>query len=130
MVEKSPDNPFKEFAKFDARVGDRRRTRNYEIILHNLAGEQRLKTLQVVIFTNARVRDLIGLTCWLYTNEVNEPKLEPEVDKYCLRIAEDNGEIDTDFPALNPTDVVEKYEFRTLAMVESGDDSGSYSDAT
>ncbi|XP_015784600.1 target of rapamycin complex 2 subunit MAPKAP1 [Tetranychus urticae] len=130
LVEKSPDNPFKEYAKFDARVGDRRRTRNYEIILHSFSCETRLKTLQVVIFTNARVRDLIGLTCWLYTNEINDPKLEPNVNKYCLRIAEDNGEIDTDFPALNPDDIVEKYEFRTLAMVEASDDTGSFADAT
>lgn len=130
LVEKFPDNPFKEYARFDARVGDRRRARQYEIILHMLPPEERGKPMQVVIFTNARVRDLIGLTCWLYTNDEREPKLDSNVSKYCLRIAEDNGEIDTDFPSLNPNDVIEKYEFRILAMVETSDDMGNLVEAT
>ncbi|XP_074600396.1 SAPK-interacting protein 1 [Brevipalpus obovatus] len=131
MVETFPDNPFKDFARFDARVGDRlRRTRCYEIILHILPSEQRNKSMQVVIFTQAKVRDLIGLTCWSYTNDDREPKLDSNISKYCLRIAEDNGEIDTDFPALNPNDVVEKYEFPILALVEASDDPGGFVEAT
>lgn len=131
LVETFPDNPFKDFARFDARVGDRlRRTRCYEIILHVLPPEQRNKSMQVVIFTQAKVRDLIGLTCWSYTNEEREPKLDFNISKYCLRIAEDNGEIDTDFPALNPNDVVEKYEFPILALVEASDDPGGFVEAT
>lgn len=128
-MEKFPDNPFKDYARFDARVGDRRRTRCYEIILHIVPPEKRGKPMQVVIFTNAKVRDLIGLTCWLYTNDERESKLD-SISKYCLRIAEDNGEIDSDFPSLNPSDIIEKYEFRTLALVEASEDPGGFVDAT
>lgn len=129
MVERFPENPFSYYARFDARVGDRRRTRSYEIILHVLPKEIEDKQIQVVIFTNARVKDLIGLICWLYTNEQREPPMNADISKYSLRIAEDNGDIDTDFPSLDPSDFVEKYEFRILALVEGTDDHGSLNKA-
>lgn len=31
--------------------------------------------MEVICLSNARVQDLIGLICWMYTNEGKEPKL-------------------------------------------------------
>jgi len=78
--------------------------------------------IEVVSLFIARVQDLIGLICWLYTNEGLEPRLKPCVNNYCLKIAEENGEVDPDFPSLNPKEPLEKFGFLVLALVESEND--------
>lgn len=37
---------------------------------------------------------------------------------YCLHIAEDDGEVDTDFPSLDSKEPVSKFGFTKLALVE------------
>lgn len=74
--------------------------------------------LEVVIVSTARVQDLIGLICWQYTNEGREPKLYYDINKYCLRIAEENGEVDPDFTSLNPKEPLSKFNFPHLALTE------------
>lgn len=74
--------------------------------------------MEVVTQSHARVDDLIGLICWQYTNEGKEPRLKPNVSNYCLRIAEENGEVDPDFPSLNSKELVAKFGFPVLALVE------------
>ena len=39
-------------------------------------------------------------------------------DMYCLHIAEDDGEVDTDFPSLDSKEPVSKFGFTKLALVE------------
>lgn len=78
--------------------------------------------LEVVVISSARIRDLIGLICWQYTNEGREPKLSYDIDRYCLRIAEDNGEVDPDFPSLNPNEQLSKFNFPMLAFAERPDE--------
>lgn len=79
-------------------------------------------TLEVVIVSSARVQDLIGLICWKYTNEGREPKLHYDINRYCLRIAEENGEVDPDFPYLNPKEPLSKFNFPLLALTEKTDE--------
>jgi len=74
--------------------------------------------LEVVIVSTAKVQDLIGLICWQYTNEGREPKLHSDINRYCLRIAEDNGEVDPDFSSLNPREPLSKFNFPSLALTE------------
>jgi len=74
--------------------------------------------LEIVIVSSARVQDLIGLICWQYTNEGREPELCQDINRYCLRIAEDNGEVDPDFPSLNPQEPLSKFNFPSLALTE------------
>ena len=40
------------------------------------------------------------------------------VEAYALHIAEDDGEVDTDFPALDPKETFSKFGFNQLALVE------------
>lgn len=40
------------------------------------------------------------------------------VNTYCLHIAEDDGEVDTDFPPLDSNEPIHKFGFSTLALVE------------
>lgn len=78
--------------------------------------------LEVVIVSTARVQDLIGLICWQYTNEGREPKLHPDINRFCLRIAEDNGEVDPDFTSLNPKEPLSKFNFPSLALTEKSEE--------
>lgn len=85
--------------------------------------------LEVVIVSTARVQDLIGLICWQYTNENREPKLDSDINRYCLRIVEDNGEVDPDFTSLNPKEPLSKFNFPSLALTEKSQEKlRSYTD--
>lgn len=44
--------------------------------------------------------------------------LRDTIDNYCLMIAEEDGEVDDDFPALDNKEAISKFGFSTLALVE------------
>lgn len=46
------------------------------------------------------------------------PPPSENVNAYCLHIAEDDGEVDTDFPPLDSNEPIHKFGFSTLALVE------------
>ena len=117
-----PNNPFNAFSGFDGRTNDCGSTKRISIFLTILPSPAIDYPTDVVIVSHALVKDLIGLICWQYTNEGREPKLKPDVNRYCLRIAEENGDVDPDFPSLNPNEPVSKFGFPVLALVEKEED--------
>ncbi|KFM61088.1 Target of rapamycin complex 2 subunit MAPKAP1, partial [Stegodyphus mimosarum] len=114
----APSNPFSEYARFDGRTCRTAPTKKILIYLTMLPEEERNYGMEVVCLSNARVQDLIGLICWMYTNEGKEPKLHPSVSNYCLKIAEETGEVDEDFPSLDGNELVGKFGFPFLALME------------
>lgn len=89
------------------------------------------RPLEIVIVSTAKVQDLIGLICWQYTNEGREPRLHADINRYCLRIAEDNGEVDPDFTSLNPREPLSKFNFPSLALTEKTEERvRTYTDQT
>lgn len=44
--------------------------------------------------------------------------LRNEISQYGLYITEDDGEVDWDFPCLDPRETISKFEFTTLGLVE------------
>ena len=44
--------------------------------------------------------------------------IRTNVETYCLMIAEEDGEVDMDFPALDSKEAMSKFGFNTLALVE------------
>ncbi|KAK3593720.1 hypothetical protein CHS0354_013618 [Potamilus streckersoni] len=114
------ENPFLEFAKFDGRASVGVVTRKIDIFLTMAPPEERPypMTVTVVVGNNTKVQDLVGLICWQYTNEGREPMLNENPEMYCLHIAEDDGEVDTDFPSLDSKEPVSKFGFTKLALVE------------
>ncbi|XP_076343624.1 SAPK-interacting protein 1 isoform X2 [Tachypleus tridentatus] len=114
----APNNPFSEYAKFDGRMSDGAQVKKIRIFLTMQSPDEQAYPLEVKTMISAKVQDLIGLICWQYTNEEKEPKLKPNVGYYCLKIAEENGEVDGDFPSLNPNEPVSKFDFPVLALVE------------
>uniref|UniRef100_A0A8C4SBZ0 Target of rapamycin complex 2 subunit MAPKAP1 n=1 Tax=Erpetoichthys calabaricus TaxID=27687 RepID=A0A8C4SBZ0_ERPCA len=113
------NNPFNEYSKFDGKghVGTTA-TKKIDVYLSMQSCREKLQPMTVVTMANARVHDLIGLICWQYTSEGREPKLNENVSAYCLHIAEDDGEVDTDFPPLDSNEPIHKFGFSTLALVE------------
>ncbi|KAK3509433.1 hypothetical protein QTP70_035084 [Hemibagrus guttatus] len=113
------NNPFNEYSKFDGKghVGTTA-TKKIDVYLSMQSTQEKLQPMMVVTMANARVQDLIGLICWQYTSEGREPKLNENVNTYCLHIAEDDGEVDTDFPPLDSNEPIHKFGFSTLALVE------------
>ncbi|XP_074871656.1 target of rapamycin complex 2 subunit MAPKAP1 [Carettochelys insculpta] len=113
------NNPFNEYSKFDGKghVGTTA-TKKIDVYLPLPTSQDKLLPMTVVTMANAKVHDLIGLICWQYTSEGREPKLNDNVNAYCLHIAEDDGEVDTDFPPLDSNEPIHKFGFSTLALVE------------
>lgn len=123
-----PKNPFDEFAQFDGGMSETVPVKKIMIFIAikhaqlSNSHPQPNEPLEVVIVSTARVQDLIGLICWQYTNEGREPKLQPDISRYCLRIAEDNGEVDPDFTSLNPKEPLSKFNFPSLALTEKSEE--------
>ncbi|XP_073446853.1 target of rapamycin complex 2 subunit MAPKAP1 isoform X4 [Dendrobates tinctorius] len=113
------NNPFNEYSKFDGKghVGTTA-TKKIDVYLAMQSSQDKMLPMTVVTIANAKVHDLIGLICWQYTTEGREPKLNDNVDSFCLHIAEDDGEVDTDFPPLDSNEPIHKFGFSTLALVE------------
>ncbi|XP_030063280.1 target of rapamycin complex 2 subunit MAPKAP1 isoform X2 [Microcaecilia unicolor] len=113
------NNPFNEYSKFDGKghVGTTA-TKKIDVYLSMQTSQDKLLPMTVVTIANAKVHDLIGLICWQYTSEGREPKLNESVGVYCLHIAEDDGEVDTDFPPLDSSEPIHKFGFSTLTLVE------------
>lgn len=141
LIEKSPAvpvNPFNQFTRFDARVTEenlpKKRIQIF-IRVHGKNPEFRdvdftkkipptfgiacgRKWIEVNCLSNTRICDLVGLVCWHYTQLQLGPPLEPDSNLYALKICEENGDIDSDFPSLTPFDEIKRYGFPYLAMVE------------
>lgn len=120
---KAPVNPFNEYSRFDARISETNgNSKRLKIYLTMLSEEERKKPLFVDVIYTAKIQDLIGLICWQFTNNLegkdNSQLLKSNVSNYCLRIAEENGEVDPDFPCLNPNELVSKFGFPMLALEE------------
>ncbi|XP_053398791.1 target of rapamycin complex 2 subunit MAPKAP1-like isoform X1 [Mercenaria mercenaria] len=112
------ENPFIEYAKFDGKASVGVSTKKIDIFLTMVPPEDRPYPMTVVVIATAKIQDLVGLICWQYTIEMREPPLQENTDLYCLHIAEDDGEVDTDFPSLDSKEPVSKFGFTKLALVQ------------
>ncbi|XP_048587889.1 target of rapamycin complex 2 subunit MAPKAP1 isoform X2 [Nematostella vectensis] len=114
-----PNNPFLKYSKFDGEAYQRTcPTRKLRIFLTMLDEDERIIPMFVTVLGTATVQDLIGLIMYKYTAESLDPPLKDNLNHYCLMIAEDDGEVDTDFPALDRKEIITKFGFTSLALVE------------
>lgn len=114
-----PQNPFQMYAKYDGSAHVGVKVRKYGIFLPFLSPPDCNYPLTVVVLAAAKVQDLIGLT--LYKCSIQHPnqKFKEGAENYSIHIAEDDGEIDCDFPCLDPRETVGKFGFKFLALQES-----------
>lgn len=112
-----PINPYTEFARFDGSGQINIPTRKYRIYLTMLPEEQRSYPLNVCCVATAKIQDLIGLILLTFsTNYSGDYPLKP-VANYGLYITEEDGEVDSDFPNLDPKECVAKFGFTCLGNV-------------
>jgi len=115
-----PNNVFVEYAKFNGEgLEDTCPTKSLQIFLSFLPNEDdRLEAVPITVLETACVQDIIGLVLYKYTLEGRRPRVQNDVKAYALYIAEDDGEVEMDFPALDEKDLISKFGFVYLAVVE------------
>ena len=115
-----PNNLYVQYCKFDGEgVGDICPTKEIEVFLSFLpTEEERLHSVSVVFVDSATVADVIGLALYKYLLKAKKVCFQNEVKCYSLHMAEEDGEVDPDFPALGDDELMWKFGFSHLAIVE------------
>lgn len=94
-------------------MGDRNRKPNIEIPSIDLC---------IRLITGLTVRQVVGYICWAYTKEERRPLLEGDVDNYTLKLADQDGEVEWDMPALDHHEQFGRYGFQVLSLVTVKED--------
>ncbi|QSL64743.1 hypothetical protein MERGE_002045 [Pneumocystis wakefieldiae] len=90
--------------------------------IYRPSGKDPKKSVSVVIKRIATVSDVIGFSLYCYIEQKMEPRLTSEQlnpNMWTLRIVEEDGELDHDFPALDRTRFLSKFGFDEFALVEA-----------
>ncbi|GAA5823333.1 hypothetical protein JCM5353_008237 [Sporobolomyces roseus] len=90
------------------------------------------KPLKVGVKRDVTVEEVIGVALWAYWEEQEKGEREPrlgvdeeeaeggnETTKWNLRIVEDDGEVDEDFPALDRVRAISAFSFTEFAIVKA-----------
>jgi len=80
--------------------------------------ENKKKPMEVIVKRDATVGDVIGYALYQYIDDGRTPAPLSSLEAYSLRIVEDDGVIDDDFPALERSRKIEKFSFDQFALVE------------
>lgn len=90
--------------------------------IYRPSGKDPKKPISVVIKRIATVADAIGFSLYCFIEQKLEPKLTNEQlnpNMWTLRIVEEEGELDDDFPALDRARFLSKFGFDEFALVEA-----------
>ncbi|KAL4703156.1 hypothetical protein ACJJTC_016757 [Scirpophaga incertulas] len=119
QLEKCPDLPHRqylEYAKFDGTAQMGLPTKSFKIFMTMLSEKHQNYPLVVCVIANAKIKDLIGFTCYKYS--IDHPDITlGSVHEYGLCIAEDDGEVDWAFPCLDANEPCSKFGFTCLGLV-------------
>ncbi|XP_053601076.1 stress-activated map kinase-interacting protein 1 isoform X2 [Plodia interpunctella] len=120
QIEKCPDLPhhqYLEYAKFDGTAQMGLPTKSFKIYMTILPEKHQIYPLYVCIISNAKIKDLIGFTCYKYSIEHPDIALG-SVQNYGLCIADEDGEVDWAFPCLDANEPCSKFGFTCLGLVD------------
>lgn len=110
-----PLNPYMEYARYDGSGQVNIPTRKYRIFLTMLPEEQKHYPLYICCIAIAKIQDLIGLILLKFSTTHSDFTLKSVTD-YGLYITEEDGEVDSDFPNLDPKESVAKFGFTCLGV--------------
>uniref|UniRef100_A0A182VU41 Uncharacterized protein n=1 Tax=Anopheles minimus TaxID=112268 RepID=A0A182VU41_9DIPT len=112
-----PQNQFLEYAKFDGTGHIEVPVRTFKVFVPALPEEQRAFPLPICVLATAKIQDFIGLICYKCT--IANPTVElRSMRHYGLYMAEEDGELDLDFPPLDSNEPCSKFRFSHLVMTE------------
>ncbi|EEZ99088.1 Target of rapamycin complex 2 subunit MAPKAP1-like Protein [Tribolium castaneum] len=117
-----PINPYMDYAKFDGSGQVNLQVKKYRIFLTMLPEHQRNYPLAVCCTSSAKIQELIGLILLKCSTMYEDYPWKP-VNNYGLYITEEDGEVDRDFPNLDPRENIAKFGFACLGLVEHSDPS-------
>ncbi|KAL7752772.1 Component of a membrane-bound complex containing the Tor2p kinase [Sorochytrium milnesiophthora] len=78
-------------------------------------------TMSIVVRRDATVEQVAGYALYLYTEEKLQPELRPgqfDTTNWQMRIVEDDGTVDDDFPALDRSRQIHQFQFDQFALCE------------
>ncbi|ORX56646.1 SIN1-domain-containing protein [Piromyces finnis] len=77
--------------------------------------------LEIMVKKTANVEDVIGYSLYEYNEAERQPPITDDMDVpyWNMRIVEDDGEIDEDFPALERSRKIQKFAFDSFAICKA-----------
>ncbi|XP_066147220.1 stress-activated map kinase-interacting protein 1 [Euwallacea fornicatus] len=121
LIEQSsnmPLNPYTEFARYDGTGQINIPTRKYRIYLTMLPEEERNYPINICCVATAKIQDLVGLILLKFSSNYSGNYCLKPASNYGLYITEEDGEVDRDFPNLEPKECIAKFGFSCLGLVE------------
>lgn len=118
VKESSEDNPLEEYVN----ASGKSEQKPLKLKMYMPSCDEPRKPWEVIVRTDVTVSQAIGFALYCYMEEKRTPALPEELcnaNKWTLRIVEDDGEPDEDFPALDRTRLLSAYSFDEFALVEA-----------
>jgi len=91
--------------------------------------EEPMRPVDVIVRQDATVAETIGFSLYRYWEEGRKPSLrreECDANVWTLRIMEDVGVVDDDFPALERIRPISRFQFDMFALVEATSEQGTF----
>jgi len=113
----SSSNPFSDYRFFSGK-GD---PDSMELMIYLPFSDEPEKPLQIMVKKTATVEDVIGYSLYEYNEAERQPVITSDLDVpyWNMRIVEDDGEIDEDFPALERSRKIQKFAFDSFAICKA-----------
>eukprot|EP00833_Pecoramyces_ruminatium_P014273 jgi/Orpsp1_1/1188305/evm.model.d7180000063770.1 len=113
----SSSNPFADYRFFSGK-GD---PDSMELMIYLPFSDEPEKPLQIMVKKTATVEDVIGYSLYEYNEAERKPVITSDLDVpyWNMRIVEDDGEIDEDFPALERARKIQKFAFDSFAICKA-----------
>jgi len=113
----SSSNPFADY-RFFCGKGD---PDAMELMIYLPFSDDPEKPLEIMVKKTATVEDVIGYSLYEYNESEREPPITSDMDVpyWNMRIVEDDGEIDEDFPALERSRKIQKFAFDSFAICKA-----------
>uniref|UniRef100_A0A8R1I052 CRIM domain-containing protein n=1 Tax=Caenorhabditis japonica TaxID=281687 RepID=A0A8R1I052_CAEJA len=116
------NNPFGEYLKFAANPMDP--SREILIIVPKPPNcDEDFRNFQISVISTARMREVVGY-CMLQYSLLFDDKLPGNVEDYQFYLAEEDGEIEYELPALDSSKLVGQLGFTCLGLVSSTKKNG------
>ena len=100
-----------------------------QLKIYRPSSEDPMRALEVIVRQDATVAETIGFSLYRYWEEGRKPALKNEecdANVWTLRIMEDEGVVDDDFPALERVRPISRFQFDMFALVEATPDQGTF----
>lgn len=112
------DNPLEEYVS----ASGKSERKPLKLKMYMPCSDEPQKAWEVIVRTDVNVSNAIGFALYCFMKEKRTPALPDDLcnaNKWTLRIVEDDGEPDEDFPALDRTRMISAYSFDEFALVEA-----------